>query len=192
MKIKNIIGICLLPVLLSGCSFTGKEKINSDPSEYNKVLKQFLDDKDVHSEMYIFPEKIDVSKADKFESRIRDGIFGNDYFMYLSTKYESDTFEQEINRLKDIKCTYVDGTVKTIIHLEEESLFVTIYKDNRFEYVTFDEEELKVTYVFNQLYHTEEKLENIVVPFEFDDGGNSYNMYYRYEGDVGYYITDDK
>ena len=84
---------------------------------------------------------------------------------------------------------------KCIIKDTKTSQYLTINKNSRYEYAKYNAETYEIAYVSNQLFSwaesgisIEHKLEDIEIPSEIADGKNSYNMYYYYEADIGYYV----
>ena len=184
----------LFPALLcASCSQTTK----TDTEEYADILKECVSDKDFHSQLYIFPKSIEGLEIQKFVFSNTTDLFNGSWLMYLSLKWDEYGFNKELERLNDVKAEFKTGDIKPIIKFEEESLYLTISKDNRYEYVLYNKKSFEVTYVSNQLYEwkktpvlKEHILPDLVIPTELDDGNNTYNMYYRYEGDVGWEVTD--
>ena len=177
-------------VFLAGC----KNYVNNDVNKYDELREKYIKEVDFHSELYIFPEQIDKGRVIKFRSQYQESLFTGSYLFYLVYQF-SDDYEDEINRLSSIKAEFKNGQSKSIIHYEKQSLFLTICKDNRYEYAKYESSTKRITYVSNQLYPWEEikidSIESIKIPKSLDDGENSYNMYYFYEGDIGYYVTND-
>ena len=193
---KNAIKLSLIipTLLLTGCL---SSKTNNDPQNYSEYLKIAVGNSDFHSELYIFPQDITEEEIKTFAYQTMDVLFTGSYFFYVVAQYDQTIFEAEINRLDDIKATFKNGKVKSILKYEEQSLYLTLNKDNRYEYVKYSKDTFEIAYVSNQLYKWNEVdindnhlLGEVVIPQELDDGNNSYNMYYSYEGDIGYYVND--
>jgi len=173
------------------------QTMKTDTEEYVDILKECIADQDFHSQLYIFPKSIEGLEIQKFVFSNTTDLFNGSWLMYLSLKWDKDGFNNELERLNDIKAEYKTGDVKPIIKFEEESIYLTIKRDNRYEYVLYNKETFEVTYASNQLYEwkktpvlEEHILPELDIPKELDDGNNTYNMYYRYEGDVGWEVTD--
>lgn len=177
-------------VFLAGC----KNYVDNDVNKYIELREKYVKEEDFHSELYIFPDQVDKERVIKFRSQYQENLFTGSYLFYLVYQF-SDDYEDEINRLSSIKAEFKNGQSKSIIHYEKQSLFLTISKDNRYEYAKYESSTKRITYVSNQLYPWEEikidSYESIKIPKSLDDGENSYNMYYFYEGDIGYYVTND-
>ena len=188
MKKVYVLSI-LSSLLLVGC----KTNSISDPSQYEALLSKCKEMSDFHTELFIFPEHIEIDKVLAFEFKEREDLFTGSYLFYLKYQYEDD-FTNEIERLKSVKAIYNNGYEKKILNFEKENIVVSITRDSRYEFAKFDVESKVISYVSNQLFTWKEiGLEdpgNFTVPADVDDGQNSYNMYYRYEGNVGYYIED--
>ena len=179
-------------LLCASCNQTTK----TDIEEYIDILKECVADRDFHSQLYIFPKSIEGLEIQKFVFSNTTDLFNGSWLMYLSLKWDEDGFNKELERLNDVKAEFKTGDIKPIIKFKEESLYLTISKDNRYEYVLYNKESFEVTYVSNQLYEWKKTpvlkdhiLPDLVIPTELDDGNNTYNMYYRYEGDVGWEVT---
>ena len=194
-KIRKIFRILLVfpAIFCSGC----KTNTKTDVESYRDILSECINDKDFHSQLYIFPESIEGLEVTKFVFANRTDLFNGSWLMYLGIKFDESSFNNELVRLDEVKAVYKTGDVKPIIKYEEQSLYLTINKDNRYEYAMFNKESFEVVYVSNQLFEwkdtpviSEHILPSVTIPIELDDGNNTYNMYYRYEGDTGWEVTD--
>ena len=192
---KKILFIATLLTLLTGCA---KTTTNNNPSDYQSCYNSLLNNSDFHSELYIFPKDIKQKEIISFSYRARDDLFTGSYLLYLVMKYNQDEFNNELNRLNDVKATFSRvNLVKPIIKDEEHSLYLSIYKDNRFEYAIYDNNELEIVYVSNQLFDWKEtgidgkyQIDKVNIPSSLDDGNNTYNMYYAYDNTGGLYVKD--
>lgn len=192
--------LLLVPFLLCGCSS------NSNVRKYDDALKEAIDNPDFHSQLYIFPENTDKGTPKNFAYKSLADLLTGSYFLYLVMDYDEESFNKELERLDKIEGHFLEGQTKPILHYEEESIYLTISKDNRFEYVKYNKEKFEIAYVSNQLFskmtanvqpnHT---LPSLTIPSELDDGDNSYNMYYFYSDEpdgmggtlhVGTYVSD--
>lgn len=192
LKILNIFWV--FPFLLGSC----KTDTRTNAEQYHDDLKEYREKSDFHSQLYIFPDSLNGEIVKYIISETSD-LFNGSYFFYLVLEYDQETFDSELTRLSEIKATYVkhNNVVKPILHYSEQSIYLTIMKDNRYEYALYNQEKLEIAYVSNQLYGwnevpilPEHGLPDLTIPNEYDDGKNSYNIYYLYEGDVGWEITD--
>ena len=198
MRKPIITTLMMMPFLiLGGCA----TKANNDINQYETLLNQSFDEFDFHSEFYVFPSKINTENAIAFSYKSREDLFTGSYLLYLVMKYDQNEFNTELERLDAVKADFEikPGVFKTksIIKDVNTSQYVTICKDSRYEYVKYNSETLEIAYVSNQLFSWKETgikadylYKDIKVPTELDDGGNSYNMYYYYEADIGYYVKD--
>ena len=177
------------------CSCKTDTRTNAE--QYLDDIEKCRSNSDFHSQLYIFPEALN-GETEKYFYMETSSLFTGDYFFYLVLKYNEDVYKSEIERLKNVHAYFpkFDKT-KEIIHFENNSLFLTIMKDNRYEYSIYDNSTNTIAYISNQLYTWEEakvlpehKLPDLKIPGEFDDGNNSYNIYYNYVDDVGWEITD--
>ena len=198
MKKPIIVLLMMIPFLtLGGCA----TKANNNVNQYETFLKQSIDNSDFHSELYVFPSEINTENAVAFSYKTREDLFTGSYLLYLVIKYDQNQFNAELERLDTIKADFEikPGVfkTKTIIKDTNTSQYIAICKDSRYEYVKYNSETLEIVYVSNQLFTWRETgikneylYKDIKVPAELDDDGNSYNMYYYYEADIGYYVKD--
>ncbi len=195
MKKLSCLSLLLTPLVLSGC--LSHPQTHKDPSEYFSCLETAINNSDFHSQLYIFPKDIKEESISNFAYQTRDGLFSGNYFFYLVVNYNQTEFEQELSRLDSVKASFKNGKEKSVLKYKEHSLYLTINRNERCEYVKYNEEKLEIAYVSNQIFSwdkvdisNDHLLDDVTIPSELDDGDNSYNMYYFYEGDVGWYVTD--
>ena len=193
-KILKILGI--LPVFSSVLCSCNTDK-RTDYEAYKDTLEECVADRDFHTQLYIFPESIEGLEITNFYFSHTTDLFTGSWLMYLGLKWDETGFNNELNRLNGIKAVYNTGLEKPVIKYEDEHLFLTVMRDNRYEYALYNSETLEIVYISNQLYpwketpvKSEHILPDIVIPKELDDGSNTYNIYYRYEGDVGWEVVD--
>ncbi len=196
MKKPIIATLTMIPFLtLGGCA----TKANNDINQYEILLKQSINNSDFHSELYVFPGEINTENAVAFSYKTREDLFTGSYLLYLVMKYDQNQFSAELERLDAIKADIeIPNNVfktKNIIKDTDTSQYVTITHNSRYEYVKYNSDTLEIAYVSNQLFTWRETgikneylYKDIKVPAELDDGDNSYNMYYYYEADIGYYV----
>ena len=193
-NVKIIANLMVFPAFLcTSCNTITK----SDWESYREIYEECLSDRDFHSQLYIFPESVEGLEITNFVFSNTTDLFTGSWLMYLGLKWDEAGFNKELDRLNNIKATYKSGDVKPIIKYEEKSLYLTVYKDNRFEYALYNKDSFEITYVSNQLYEwkdtpvkEEHILPNVTIPSDLDDGNNSYNIYYLYDGDVGVEVVD--
>ena len=198
MKKPIIATLMMIPFLtLGGCA----TKANNDINQYETLLNQSINNSDFHSELYVFPNEINTENAIAFSYKTREDLFTGSYLLYLVMKYDQNQFNAELERLDAIKADIeIPNNVfktKNIIKDTDTSQYVTITQNSRYEYAKYNSEALEIAYVSNQLFTWKETgikneylYKDIKVPIELDDDGNSYNMYYYYEADIGYYVKD--
>ena len=196
MKKLIIAPLMMIPFLaLGGCAIRSDDNVEKYEELYNKMVSN----QDFHTELYIFPRKIDTKQAVAFSTKSRDDLFNGSYLFYLVMKYEESQFNAELERLDAVKAEIEipNNVVKTkkIIKDTKTSQYVTISKNSNYEYVKYNTETYEIVYVSNQLFswtecgiNIDHKYEDIEIPSEIADGKNEYNMYYYYEGDIGYYV----
>ena len=171
----------------------------TNAEDYLDLVKEIKENFDFHTHLYTFPETIEGKEIKKFYYQETEVPFTGSYFFYLVLEYAEEDYQSELERLANVKAVYSNGVVKPIIAYPEQNAFLSIMKDNRYEYVLYDSETLEICYLSNQLYRWDElgmieerhKMPEFVIPSEYDDGENSYNMYYWFTGDVGYEVEWD-
>ena len=194
-KISKILGI--LPVFPVLFCVSCKKDMRTDWEAYHDILTECINDRDFHSQLYIFPESAEGKEITKFVYSHTSDLFNGSWLMYLGLKWDEEGFNTELTRLNNVKAEYKTGEIKPIIKFEEESLYLTISKDNRYEYALYNKETFEIVYVSNQLYEWKEIpvvpehiLPSVKIPSELDDGDNTYNMYYLFHGDTGIEVVD--
>ena len=201
--LNNKILLLTIPFILSGCGYNSR----SDIQTYENVLNDAVENPDFHTWLYIFPKNTNIGTPTKFAYKSMDDLFTGSYFLYLAMTYDEENFNNELARLDKIYGHFSNGETKKILHYEEQSTYLTINKDNRYEYAIYDKENLEIAYVSNQLFswttaRVEDKhtLPSLTIPSELDDGDNSYNMYCYYSDEpdgmggtihIGMYVDDE-
>ena len=184
----------IFATLLTSC----KTYTRTDVEQYQTDLREYREKSDFHSQLYIFPDSV-KGEVVKYIVSEREDLFNGSYFIYLVLNLDKETFNEELDRLSEIKATYTkyDNKVKPILYYPEESIYLSVMRDNRYEYALYNKETLQIGYVSNQLYQWKEvplltghELPSLIIPSEYDDGDNSYNLYYLYENNVGHEISD--
>ena len=174
-----------------------KRDTRTNAEQYLDQIKECRENKDFHSQLYIFPESLNGEIIKYFYMEESD-LFTGSYFYYLALQYDEETFNNELTRLSQVKSEFPKfNKVKPAIHYEEQSLYLTISRDNRYEYALYDKEKLEIAFISNQLFTwdqakvlPEHTMPSVVIPEELDDGNDTYNMYYYYDGEVGWEVTD--
>ena len=196
LKTKIISILAVIPVLFcSGCNTHTKSNVE----DYFDILNECRDKFDFHTKLYIFPETIEGTEIVKFFYQETSDLFTGSYFFYLVLTYSQEGFDAELQRMNEVKAVFKNGEEKTVLQYPEQSAYLTINRDNRFEYALYNKETLEIAYISNQLYQWKDleilesrhSMPSFEIPSEKDDGENTYNMYYLYKGDVGYEVTDD-
>ena len=183
MKNKLIL-LTLAPITLCcSCATTGSTNIDS----YSKLLESSINNSDFHTDLYIFPRNTNIGTPKNFSYKRQDDLLNGSYFFYLVMNYDEATFNNELERLDKIEGHFSNGESKPILHYEEESIYLTIDRNNCYEYVKYDKQKLEIAYISNQLFSNltakvseEHSLPKLTIPSNLDDGNNSYNMYYFY------------
>lgn len=196
LKTKFLSILPVIPVVFcSGCNTHTKSNIE----DYFDILQECKNKSDFHTQLYIFPETIEGTEIVKFFYQETSDLFTGSYFFYLVLTYSQEGFDTELQRMSEVKSVFKNGAEKTVIEYPEDSAFLTIKRDNRYEYALYNKETLEIAYISNQLYQwkdleiLEERhtMPDFTIPADKDNGKNTYNMYYLYQDNVGYEVTDD-
>ncbi len=188
-KIIIIVGCILLVALLVFLISRKKVIVKDDIENYNKYLEELQFDTDVHSKLFIFPEKINKDEVEGFEYLKVNSMFNSSYMFYLVVKYNEKEYFEEENRIKSVNRIFRGG-IKYPIYVDklEYPTYVTISDGHdTYEYVLLDKENNKIVYVFKQLYFYENKLnKEYLVEYQVprnkrDNKKMGYNMYYYYD-----------
>ena len=183
--------LLVAPFALTGCKTI---KIN-DLNRYNELLKKCRDESDFHSELYIFPEKIDKKRIKSFRYQWTEDLFTGSFLFHLVYQW-GDDYQNEIDRISKVKAVFKNRGEKSILHYEKQKMYVTIYNEDgcRYEFAKYDPSKKIITYTSNQIYSWKDigldEPQKITIPKELLDWNEFYNMYYFYEGDIGYYVED--
>lgn len=194
---KRILSILpVFPTLFcAGCTTHTKTNVE----DYFDIMKECRENFDFHTQLYLYPETIEGAEIVTFFYQETSDLFTGSYFFYLVLTYPEEGFNAELERMSNVKAEYKNGVKKSVLSYPEQNAFLTINKDNRYEYALYNKEALEIAYISNQLYQWKEltilkpqhKMPNFDIPKEYDDGNNTYNMYYYYENNVGYEIGVD-
>ena len=84
MRKPIVATLMMIPFLtLGGCA----SRTNDDVNKYEEVLEKAVQNSDFHSQLYIFPKKVDVNSVTNFRYMERDDLFNGSYLLYLSVYY---------------------------------------------------------------------------------------------------------
>lgn len=191
IKIIEIFGV--FPLILCSC----KVDKRTNAEQYFDQINECRNNKDFHTQLLVFPNELKGEIVKYFYMEESD-VFTGSYFYYVVLKYNDETYSSEIDRINDIKAEFAKFNVlKPILSYPEQNAFLSISKDNRYEYVLYNSGSNEIAYISNQLFTwdraqvlPEHSIPSFVIPPEYDDGGNTYNMYYHYVDNVGWEITD--
>ena len=189
----------ILPVFPALFCVGCKTNTKTNVEDYLDILKEAREKSDFHSQLYLYPETIEGAEIVTFLYQETEDLFTGSYFFYLVLTYNENDFNAEVQRMSKVKAEFKNGVVKTVIPYPEQSAFLSINKDNRYEYALYNKETLEIAYISNQLYDWKQLtilaerhyMPNFIIPPEYDDGNETYNLYYCYQGGIGYEVTDD-
>ena len=139
-KIIIIVGCILLVALLVFLISRKKVIVKDDIENYNKYLEKLQFDTDVHSKLFIFPEKINKDEVEGFEYLKVNSMFNSSYMFYLVVKYNEKEYFEEENRIKSVNRIFRGG-IKYPIYVDklEYPTYVTISDGHdTYEYVLLD------------------------------------------------------
>lgn len=153
-----ITSILIIYILLNLMFNTIPKKV-SGISNYDKnnYLKEYKDDLD--SNLSIFPDKnLNFVKA-KFKSSFQSNLFDNDGYIILKTNYNKEDFNNEINRLNELKQTikstcnkkykeytnYIKYDTKSYKYPAYISIDGFAYT---YEYALINKKELEIIYIY--------------------------------------------
>lgn len=135
MKNKLLTIVLVAPFALTGCKTIKLD----DVLKYEETLQKCRDENDFHTELYIFPENIQKNRIKKFRYQWTEGLFAGSFLFYLVYEW-GDDYDEEINRISQVKAVFKDRGEKTVLHYEKEKMFVTIYNEDgcRYEFAKCD------------------------------------------------------
>ena len=147
-----VLGIVSLSTLIPSKNITGID--NYDKSYY---IKEYGGDLD--SDLSIFPDDKSNLKDAEFSSSFQTNFFDSDGYILLESKYDKDTFNSEIERLKNIKATIYENcydnsdTYTNYIKYDDKSYkypaYITIDGfGHNYEYALINEDKLEIIYVY--------------------------------------------
>ena len=141
------LSIIFLTVILSRLIW-GATVISKKGESYHKLETQ-----GIYSPLIVFPSNDVEALSQKYYYQIKDEIFSGTCQIYLENQYTQEQYELEIERLKNIKLSYLDQT--NDIYLDQENYCDATYVamanwTDRFEYAITLEEQNTIIYVYLQ------------------------------------------
>lgn len=135
--------IVVLNRLMWGTTVTSKKG-----ESYHKLETQ-----GIYSPLIVFPSNDVEALSQKYYYQIRDEIFAGTCQIYLENQYTQEQYALEIERLKNLKLSYLDQTNN--IYLDQENYCDATYVamanwTDRFEYAITLEEQNTIIYVYLQ------------------------------------------
>ena len=196
-KAKILRFFWVFPLILCSCH----RDTRTNAEQYADQLKECRANQDFHTQLLIYPESLN-GEIVKYFYMEQDSVFAftNDYFFYLVLSFDTETFNSELLRISNVKTIFpkFNNAQKQVLHFEEQSMYLAISRDNRYEYALYNKEKLEIAYISNQLFtwedakvEPEHKMPEVTIPSDKDDGENTYNMYYYYDlTGVGWEMSD--
>ena len=134
----------------AGCNTHTKSNVE----DYFDILKECQENRDFHTQLYLYPETIEGAEIVTFLYQETSDLFTGSYFFYLVLTYSEEGFNAELNRMANAKAEYKNGVVKPTLAYPESNSFLTINRDNRYEYAIYNKDALEIAYISNQLYQS--------------------------------------
>ena len=192
MKLLKL--LLIVPILFcSGC----EKDTRTNAEQYVDLLQESRSEADFHTELYIFPETIENLEIKAFYYAHMEDLFTGSFLLYIVLEYDENTYAPEIERIANVEAKFKEGKTKSIISYPEQNLFLTIKQNGRYEYVIYNDSTYEIAYISNQLFDWGDTpvaeqyvIPNLSIPAGLDDGENMYNLYYWYEGGVGFYVNE--
>ena len=151
-----IIIISIILLIISAIIFSiystriHNEKTYTDIENYYKYMQEIRKDKEAHTTLAVFPPLLYEVEAEviDFQYKKAERFMDKPYFFYIECKYNEKNYGRELERVdKLIARKYLlESNNKYDIYITRNVGYKT------YEYALFDKANLKVIYVFNQVY----------------------------------------
>ena len=132
------------------CTKLHNEETHTDLDNYYKYMQDIRKDEKAHTTLAVFPPLLYEVEAEvlNFEYKKAERFMDNPYFFYIECKYNEKNYKRELERVdKLIARKYLlESNSKYDIYITRNTGYKT------YEYALFDKANLKVIYVFNQVY----------------------------------------
>ena len=142
-----IIGIIYLCVY---CSKIHNEETHNDIENYYNYMYSIREEEKAYTTLAVFPPLLNEIEANviKFEYKKANTVLDDLYFLYLECTYNEKNYNRELERVDKLiaRKWILETNDKYDIYITRNTGY------NTFEYALFDKENLKVIYVFNQVY----------------------------------------
>ncbi|MDO4996717.1 MAG: hypothetical protein Q4E69_06020 [Bacilli bacterium] len=126
------------------------EETHKDLDNYYVYMQEIRKDKNAHTTLAVFPPLLYEVEAEvlDFQYKKAERVMDNLYFFYIECKYNEKNYQRELERVdKLIARKYLlESNSKYDIYITRNTGYKT------YEYALFDKANLKVIYVFNQVY----------------------------------------
>ncbi len=213
LKSVLIIALIVILVVILGCgliyavmSFLPK-KIDGIEN-YNKLYYIENYGGDLDSNLSIFPDDKSVFIEPTFKSSMLTGLFDTDGYIILTSKYNLDNFNKEIERLSSLSMTIKNGCLKdSDSHTNYVKYDTTSYRypsyvtidgfGSTYEYALINKDELKIIYVYLSYPNTydtnyKEYLKKDISTYSKENTLNSFSMYnHTFNNGESYMEFDD-
>lgn len=132
------------------CTYINNEEIHEDLENYYNYMYDIRKDKNAHTTLAVFPPLLDEIEANviKFEYKKAERVMDNLYFFYIECTYNEKNYNRELERIDKLiaRKWILESNSKYDIYITRNTGYKT------YEYALFDKENLKVIYVYNQVY----------------------------------------
>lgn len=132
------------------CTKIHNEETYTDLDNYYKYMQEIRKDEKAHTTLAVFPPLLYEVEAEvlDFKYMKAERFMDNPYFFYIECKYNEKNYKRELERVdKLIARKYLlESNSKYDIYITRNTGYKT------YEYALFDKDNLKVIYVFNQVY----------------------------------------
>lgn len=192
-RIIILIGTCIMMVLFVGIlpseNATGIEEYNKE-----KIIEEY--GSDIDSALFLFPDDTEEMLESAFASNFKSGLFDTDGYLILQTKYSTEDYRVEVERLSNVSCSVMDTELS--VQYDTESYALPAYVavdgfDYVYEYALVDEENCKIVYVLISypesvdLNDYQEYLKLNTSEYVIEDALNQFSIYAR-EAEDGVYV----
>ena len=152
IRILFVLGIVSLTFLNPTDNISGIENYNK-----NYYIEKYGGDLD--SNLFIFPDNTSNMIDTSFTSSFQTNLFDSDGYIVLTSKYDKDNFENEIERLSKLNITILENcypnakTYTNYVKYDKESYnypaYITIDGfGHTYEYALINENDLEIIYVY--------------------------------------------
>lgn len=201
----SITGTLILGLFVLGIFSLGSEGYATIDTDNYGIYEGHIEAErqDLFSGLYIFPQRISENASDIYYFySCHGGGFDNSYQQFLKCTYTEQEYNEEINRLKGIKCEIPlkDGPIVHTVEYSDTKFsspaYITAYGSfGMFEYALCNDADKTIVYVYLQhIANDDVAFSKDYLPLEYQDGKqlledtgfDNTNIYYAYQGNGVY------